>query len=167
MQNLDYIFSSIFDNGGVLTGSYVRDCVIRQEPECKERGIDVLVPFGKVRRLVSSLKKLGGQVEEVDYDEQDRVARYVVMVDEWLIDISCEYFYPPDVDVSALSWTYRGLSLWYKLAEDWSYGHSMDVQYIVRRCRNHEAVVLVDEWEDKEMLNRRLLKLIMKGWTLY
>lgn len=120
MEQLDYLLSPIFAHRGVLTGSFVRDCVIRHEPICKERGIDVLVPFAKIRKLVACLKDLGGQVEEVDYDKQDRVARYVVMVDDWLLDIPCEYFSPPCLDM--LSWNYYGYEFWYKIPDDYRYG---------------------------------------------
>ncbi|QIN54534.1 hypothetical protein [Cedratvirus kamchatka] len=167
MEQLDYLFTPIFANQGVLTGSFVRDCVARHEPICKERGIDVLVPFVKMRKLVACLKDLGGQVEEIDYDKQDRVARYMVMVDEWLLDMSCEYFYPPCLDADMLSWNYHGYFLWYRLPEDFSYGHSMDLSDIVARCKQKEAIVLSDEWEDKEALSQQIRKLFMKGWTLY
>lgn len=83
MDSPDYLFSAVF----------VRDCVVR------ERGIDILVPFSKARRLVTSLKKLGG---EVDYGKQDRVARYVILIGGWLPNISCEYLFPPDIDVNIL-----------------------------------------------------------------
>nr|WIL03872.1 hypothetical protein Cplu_467 [Cedratvirus plubellavi] len=167
MDAPDYLFSTIFAHQGVLAGSFVRDCIVRHVPVCKERGIDILVPFTKVRRLVAALKKMGGEVEEVDYDKQDRVARYVIMIDGWLLDISCEYLFPPDTDVNLLCWNYHGYSLWYKIPDDWSYGHSMDLTAIVRRCKNKEAIALVDEWEDKKTLYGRIMKMAIKGWIVY
>lgn len=167
MEELDYIFTPIFAHQGVLTKSFVRDCAIRHEPVTRERDIDVLVPFSKIRKLVACLKQMGGEVEEVDYDKQDRVARYVILLDGWFLDISCEYFYPPDVDVNALSWNYYGLDLWYKIPNNWVYGHNMDLSGIIDRCKQKEAIVLSDEWEDKEALSLQIRTLFMKGWTLY
>ncbi|BCS82594.1 hypothetical protein QLL95_gp0105 [Cotonvirus japonicus] len=174
MDYLETIFPIIFQNNGMLAGSFVRDCIIREEPVDKNRDIDILVPFKNSLGLQKDLvNKFKAKIITNDYNEDDHISHYLALIDGYEFDIfsgdkhfHC-YLSPPDVDVNTLIWDCHGLMTWYDLNENKIHGYQMEIDDIVQRCLKKQAVVVRDEWiDDINHLEQRLNKLIKKNWTI-
>ncbi|AVG46681.1 hypothetical protein [Acanthamoeba polyphaga mimivirus] len=174
MEYLETIFPTIFQNGGMLAGSFVRDCIIREEPVDKSRDIDVLVPFENSIKLQKDLMdKYGAEIVTNDYNESDCISHYTALINGYEFDIFSgdRYFHcylsPLDVDVNTLIWDNHGLMSWYDFDENTIYGYQMEIDDIVQRCLNKQAVIIRDEWiGDENHLEQRLNKLREKNWTI-
>lgn len=65
MDFLIPIFEIIYKHGGMLTGGFVRDCIVRGEPVSKDKDIDVLVPFSTSHDLQSELEDKFGDCIDI------------------------------------------------------------------------------------------------------
>ncbi|AVL94494.1 hypothetical protein ma108 [Moumouvirus australiensis] len=174
MEKLDPIFKIIFENRGMLSGSFVRDCIIREQEINPDKDIDVLVPFDQVIHLKDDLVKyFGAEIHVIDFNEEDKIYHFIAQINDYEFDIFsggeiCCYLSPPDVDVNTLCWDSFGLEPWYYFCneDEKKYGHKMRVDDIIQRCMNKQAVVIRSEWENENDLSIRLDKLIKNDWTL-
>ncbi|AQN67952.1 hypothetical protein [Saudi moumouvirus] len=174
MERLDPIFKIIFENKGMLSGSFVRDCIIREQEINPEKDIDVLIPFNKALNLKADLvKHFDAEILEIDYNFEDKIYHFIAYIDIYEFDIfsggktRC-YLSPPDVDVNTLCWDPWGLEPWYYFCDEdeEKYGYKMGIDDIVQRCLNKQAIAIRSEWEDEKSLDMRLEKLTQNDWTI-
>lgn len=94
---------------------------------------------------------------------------------DYIIDVfSCEddcYLSPPDVDVNTICWDGTEFVTWfeYTYEDEQYYSNSFDIDDIIERCKNKEAIALTREWisdDDPTYMKERLDKLRTKGWNI-
>ncbi|AGF85686.1 hypothetical protein QJ854_gp096 [Moumouvirus goulette] len=174
MEDLDPIFKIIFENRGMISGSFVRDCIIREQKINPDKDIDILILFDKVLNLKADLiKHFNAKILEMDFNEEDKICHFIAYINDYEFDIFSGgdtycYLSPPDVDVNTLCWDPFGLESWYYFCDEdeEKYGYEMKINDIVQRCQNKQAVAIRSEWEDDISLDQRLDKITGNGWTL-
>ena len=190
-SELSQIQQDIVSYQGWISGSYVRDVFVRQDPTYVIRDIDVLIPFALHKMLVGVLTRKYKLVKRpIDWDPDEEIAHTELQYGEIVIDIfsseGYEYLSPPDFDVNTLCWTEQSsanpsktrcwtgkeFTIWYpghygEPSDDEFYGYPFDVNSIIQRAQRKEAVAMTREWikGDPEMWVR-LNKLQSKGWTI-
>lgn len=177
---MEQIQELLFAHGGVLSGSFVRDVIIRGEEFAPDRDVDVLLTYGCALELLDDLQTNYPQAEFIplSLSEEDKILHYHVYITEQgcslLIDLFAgsdeehTYLCSPDADANCLCYDGLGFFLWYPVLEE-NYGISMDEHDIIERILRKEAVMLVHEWEEgeaQEVMVTRKNKLVSKGWTL-
>lgn len=166
----------VFLHGGVLSGSFVRDVIIRGEEFALDRDVDVLLTYGCALELLDDLQANHPQAEftPLSLSEEDKILHYHVQVGEVILDIFAgsdeehTYLCSLDADVNCVCYDGLGFFLWYPVLEE-NYGIAMDEHDIIERILRKEAVMLVHEWEEgeaQEVMVTRKNKLVRKGWTL-
>ncbi len=175
------IFSDIFAYKGWISGSYVREKIIRQDEESSVGDIDILIPFEYFDLLKKTLiEKYKAKYEMIDYDEKESIAHFHFFVGEYTLDIfSCEdhcYLSPPDADVNTLCWTGSKFVSWFLIGDavkenERLYSTLFDINSVIERCRKKEAIALTKEWEfmGKEFgveMKERVNKLVSRGWKI-
>nr|WIL04473.1 hypothetical protein Clen_543 [Cedratvirus lena] len=168
----------IFAHGGVLSGSFVRDVIIRGEdflPSKVSRDVDVLITFSSALELLDEIriKYPSCEIIPLSFSEEDKILHYHIQLTEVLLDVFAgsdeehTYLCSPDADVNCLCYDGQGFFLWYPVLEE-NYGLGMDEHHIIERILKKEAVLLVHEWEEEEkedIMKDRISKLANKGWT--
>jgi len=180
---LEELFNLIFDCNGWLSGSYVRERIIRQDQDSEVGDIDITIPFEYFDELYELLH-LNYEVREesLDYDEEGRTALMTFRISTYYFDInSCEdysYLTYPDVDVNTLCWDGENVTSWLDYNEFDYYKtntYSFDIKDIVERCKRKECIALVDEWPNNNRKNNikylndimeRVNKLKNRGWKI-
>ena len=174
-MDLSSLLLDITNYKGWLSGSYVRDVLIRKDPTYVIRDIDVLIPFALHKMLVRVLgRKYNLTKEVIDYNRKEQIAHTHLHFGAIIIDIFSsemyEYLSPPDFDVNTLCWTGEEFTIWYPVGDDDEefYGYPFDVDSIIERALRKEAVAMVGEWVnfDKEYMEERFDKLVLKDWTI-
>ncbi|QGR53635.1 hypothetical protein [Moumouvirus maliensis] len=90
----------------MLSGSFVRDCIIREQEINSDKDIDVLMPFNKTLHLKNDLiKHFGAEIHVIDFNEEDNMCHFIAQINDYEFDIFsggeiCCYLSPPDVDVN-------------------------------------------------------------------
>lgn len=168
MEFLESIFEVIYDHAGVITGSFVRDCLIRKESISVNRDIDVLVPFSFMKDLETSLiEKFQADMVCLCYNEEDCVCHYLAYIGDYEFDIfsggdyGVTYLSPPDADVNILCYDGLEYSTWFPL-------ENIDIQDIMKRISEKKALPIYKEWaeDERDHLQDRLQKLLNKGWEI-
>jgi len=182
---LNTVLADIFAHDGWLSGSYVRERLIRKDGDSIIGDIDVLIPFKHFNKLKKTLvEKHNAKYEIIDYNKKESIAHFHFFIGEYTFDVfSCEdhcYLSPPDVDVNTLCWTGSEFKSWFftdGVVEENQQLYSVlfDGNSIIERCRKKEAIALSKEWnsftqelnkEFTEQGRHRVAKLVAKGWKI-
>lgn len=178
---LNTVLADIFAHNGWLSGSYVRERLIRKDGTSTIGDIDVLIPFKHFNKLKKTLvEKHNAKYEIIDYNQKERIAHFNFFIGGYTFDIfSCEdhcYLSPPDVDVNTLCWTGSQFVSWFftnGVGEENQqlYSVPFDVNSIIERCQKKEAIALCKEWkfmgdEFGKEIQERVDKLASRGWTI-
>ena len=172
---LPFILQDIISFDGWLSGSYVRDVLIRKDPTYFIKDIDVLIPFNIHQDLVNLLVSKY-ELEEivVSYFFEEKIAHTHLYLDEIVFDIfsseGYEYMSPVDFDVNTLCWTGLEYRIWYPVSDtdERDYGYFFDIDSIIERVHNKEAIAMIKEWagDDLDDMIIRYNKMLLKGWTI-
>lgn len=172
---LPLILQDIISSGAWLSGSYVRDVLIRKDPRYFIKDIDILIPFDMHEELVKLLVSKY-QLEEIvlSYFFEEKVAHTHLYLGEIVFDIfsseGYEYMSPIDFDVNALCWTGSSYTIWYPVSDtdEQDYGYFFDVDSIIERALDKEAIAMIKDWvgDDLDDMIIRYNKMISKGWTI-
>lgn len=166
MVQLTEIFKVIYQHHSCLSGSYVRERIVRGDSESMISDIDILAYYDHIGGLIAEFKeKYVCQVQENDDDEYQAN----VTIDHFEFDIcateSREYYSPPECDVNTLCFDGKEIITWFPQMELESkkYGISMSTSDIIQRCKNKEAVIMFHEFCRIDM-EHRISKMRNKGW---
>lgn len=154
------IFSDIFAWGGCITGKFVRDYMMRDEPYGDR--IQVILPFEKFPFLDNIMSSYGAECEMADCDLVKRCASNTYCVGDHYFDISSEeYMGIPNIDCDALCWTGKNITTWFTFNDDFErlYGFHFDTESIIKRCKNKQLVNI-----DCNLIHVKKLK--DKGWNI-
>jgi hypothetical protein len=175
---MEEVLSDIIVYGGWLSGSFVRERLVREDMNIDIKDIDVLITFDKFKSLKRMLiDKHGATYTKLCYDKVDIIAHYNFYLYDKIIDVfSCDgycYLSPPDVDVNTICWNGEEFITWFNFSEDCFsedfYSESFDIDDMIERCKNKTAIAMTNEWiqdEDNSYMKKRLDKLRDKGWTI-
>lgn len=172
---MEEVLSDIVVHGGWLSGSFVRERLVREDMTVDIKDIDVLIPFSKFKSLKRCLvDKNGATYDKLRYDKEDNIAHYNFYIKDKIIDVfSCEsycYLSPPDVDVNTICWNGEEFVTWFEfsLEDEEYYSEYFDVDDIIERCKNKIAIAMTREWisDDNSYMEERLDKLRNKGWNI-
>ena len=174
-MDISILLQDIVACEGWIAGSYVRDVLVRQDPNYVIRDLDVLIPFELHKKLVTTLmKKYNLDQEVLDYNPDEHIIHTELDSGTVIIDIfsseEYEYLSPPDFDVNTLCWTGEKFTIWYPVRdnEEELYKYPLDVDSIKQRALANEAIAMMGEWSDfdKEYMIQRFYKLANKGWSI-
>jgi hypothetical protein len=187
---LSDILNDIYAHDGWLSGSYVRERLVRQDMTTPVGDIDVIVTYPNLDSLTRMLiDKYDATFDTLDLNEDDGIAHYHFYIGEYTFDLffneDHSYLSPPDVDVNTLCWTGTEFTTWYIFSVDGEkyyrtgfrvdtrsdeeyYAAQFDIDSIIQRAKHTEAVALTREWDpdDYERMRARVMKLVNRGWTI-
>jgi len=171
--NLEEVFNVFFSHNARISGSYVREKLVRKDEDYEIRDIDIVVPFKHLPALLENLKNKFKSFEisedVLDWDEKEPTAHIELTIGGILFDIfSCEdhcYLSPPDFDVNLLCWTGREFTVWSNyFFEEYDLG---SIEDIIERAKRKEALIIEGEWNlPSKHLERRIEKLTSKNWKV-
>jgi hypothetical protein len=172
---MDAILEVFYQHQAWISGSYVRERIVRKDENSPVSDVDILVEYKNLDPLLEALvEKFRASYYEIDRDEKEPLAHIDLTIGEYKFDIfSCEdhtYLSPPDLDVNTLCWTGSELVSWF----DYSYftmPYSFDLDSIRERCLQKQAIALTEEWDCdlpgfQEEINQRVQKLRDRGWSI-
>ncbi len=175
------MFSDIFTRNGWISGSYVREKIIRGDDKSSVSDIDILIPFEYFDLLKKRpTEKYNARHELIDYNKEESIAHSHFFIGEYILDIfSCTdhcYLSPPDVDVNTLCWTGSKFVSWFLIGDavkenEQLYSVLFDINSVVKRCLKKEGIAFTKEWEfiGKEFevkMKERVNKLVTRGWKI-
>jgi uncharacterized protein YkvS len=178
---LNDIFADIFTNNGWISGSYVREKIIRKDVNSLISDIDILIPFRNFNLLKKTLiEKYSAKYEIIDYNKKDLIAHFHFIIGDYMLDVfSCQdhcYLSPPDVDVNTICWNGSNFVSWF-LTDDVInesqelYSALFDINSVIDRCKKKDAIALTKEWdfmgkEFNDEIKGRVNKLVRNGWNI-
>lgn len=168
------ILDDIYANDGWLSGSYVRERLVRQDMTTPVGDIDVIATVPYLDSLSYTLEHKYKATVDTLFEDVG-MAHYHFIIGEYTFDIffndDHSYLSPPDVDVNTLCWTGKEFTTWFPFSEadDLYYSASFDINSIMDRARKKEAIAMTREWDNPDYydeMNKRVMKLVNRGWTI-
>lgn len=169
---LQQIIDDITNNGGWISGSYVRDFMIRGQTNLELiDDIGILIYVKKFPQLTNMfVNKYGVSPENITCSyKEEKIARYKLDVGTFGFDIFvyAQYAYcaAPDVDVNTICWNGKNFVSWFPY-----YVEGFTIPDIIARCKNMEAVAITEGWlsdiNSQKYYEYRIKNLQDKGWTI-
>lgn len=181
---LENFFKILFSCNGWISGSYVRDRIIRKDYDSKIGDIDITIPFEYFKDFYEKIHEHYKIYEEdLEIHEETEFALYTFRIDIYYFDVSStkdySYYTYPDVDVNTLCWDGEYVTSWFSFEDEegnFYRNNENDIfKYTLRdiynRCKNKECIAMICEWpnnNDKTILKliKRVNVLKNKGWKI-
>lgn len=181
-MSLSEILEVVYKHHAWLSGSYVRERIVRQDADSPLGDIDILMEYKDLDPLLAELTdKFASCYYEIDRNEEDEIAHIDLKtnainwpdMEQVQLDIfvcpGYSYLTAPDADVNTLCWTGQEVVSWFK--DDFQFvdqDADFSLEAIIERCKRKEAVALNSEWlpEYYHEVKERVDKLVKRGWTI-